>query len=111
MGAASLASLARQGGISVLASLHILPYTHSSLHSAYVRSHRCALARFARSGSELLDPSSVTHSALYTFIVTPPTLKKGRIIHLKNNSGVSIVQMGLSIYSVTDLMWHTSSNL
>ena len=42
----------------------------SSLHSACVRSHGCALARGARSGSELLGPSSVTHSALYTFIVT-----------------------------------------
>ena len=41
----------------ILAPLHILPYTHSSLHSAYVRSHRCALAR---SGTELLDPSSAT---------------------------------------------------
>ena len=34
-------------------------------------SHRCALAR---SGSELLDPSSVTHSALHTFIVTHSAL-------------------------------------
>merc|ERR1711888_349102 len=58
----------------ILAPLHILPYTHSSLHiHRYtlfrVRSHRCALTRFARSGSELLGHSSVTHSALYTFIV------------------------------------------
>ena len=33
--------------------------------AVYVRSHRCALARFARSGSELLD-----QSALYTFCPT-----------------------------------------
>ena len=57
-------SLARVSNYWILAPLHILPYTHSSLHIAYVRSHRCALARFARSGSEGLDPSSVTHSAL-----------------------------------------------
>ena len=65
-------SLARVLNYWILAPLHILPYTHSSLQiHRYklfrVRSHRCALAR---SGSELLGPSSVTHSALYTFIVT-----------------------------------------
>ena len=73
--APSLASLARVLNYWILAPLHILPYTHSSLQiHRYklfrVRSHRCALARFARSGSELLDPSFVTRSALYTSIVT-----------------------------------------
>ena len=43
----------------VLAPLHILPYTHSSLHSACVRSHVCACL-----GSELLDLSFITHATL-----------------------------------------------
>ena len=63
IGAPSLASLARVLNYWILAPLHILPYTYSSLHSAYMRSHGVDLAR---SVSELLGPSSFTHSALYT---------------------------------------------
>ena len=42
----------------VLAPLHILPYKHSSLHIAYVRSHRCALAGSVVEQNFILLPAS-----------------------------------------------------